>query len=265
MHNTPLTLAENTTYVVGSAPEASRVRDASRPPSTRIIAVNNGWQVHAETDAVLVPGDFPEDRLPPPESKIRVIRTRDYVQAQIALGDVLFCGATMAFSGGYYALMCSAQRMIGLAGCNMVYDGEKTHFYGQGRPDPLIKSPYTYPSIKNLKAKSARLFLLGLMQNALILNATPVEGSQLLCPSFPATPINRAQCERLLTSEAVIGLLPRIADGLALERAFPGDRGTRDLSKVFKNSKQMDYIDRVDAHWQSLGQEAVSQVSELLS
>ena len=43
----------------------------------------------------------------------------------------------MAFTAGYWALYKFKPQLICYTGCDMVYKGEKTHFYGKGNADPL--------------------------------------------------------------------------------------------------------------------------------
>ena len=95
----------------------------------------------------------------------------------------------MVFIAGYFSIWAFIPRQINIFGCNMVYKGKKTYFYGLGSPDPLTKDIYTYPGKRNLLAKSVRLFAFGAIQNKLVLNANPQSGSQLFLPPMPNLPL----------------------------------------------------------------------------
>ena len=58
----------------------------------------------------------------------------------------------------------------------MIYDGKVTHFYGRGKPDPLRKDP----TLKNLKAKSARLEAIASFQGCSIFNLSKRASSNLI-------------------------------------------------------------------------------------
>ena len=57
----------------------------------------------------------------------------------------------MAFTAGYWALGALKPTIIAYLGCDMVYKGNKTHFYGKGTADPLRNDP----TLKNLLSKSS--------------------------------------------------------------------------------------------------------------
>ena len=81
----------------------------------------------------------------------------------------------MAFTAGYWALYKFKPRVIYYKGCDMVYRGKKTHFYGKGTADPLRKDK----TLKNLLAKSARLEAIALLNNCKIFNLSNLSGSNL--------------------------------------------------------------------------------------
>ena len=73
-----------------------------------------------------------------------------------AFGGIVYAGATMAFTAGYWALSALQPRVLAYLGCDMIYPQGQTHFYGTGAADPLRPDP----TLQNLRAKSARLELL---------------------------------------------------------------------------------------------------------
>jgi hypothetical protein len=141
--------------ILGSAPDAVQCRDWSKSTVSEIVAINNAWRLRSDWDFLIAPDDFPPDRLPASLAQHqKLITSRDYVPANNLFGGVFYAGGTMAFTAGYWALATLRPSVMAFLGCDMVYStAGKTHFYGQGRPDPLRRDP----SLRNLEAKSARL------------------------------------------------------------------------------------------------------------
>ena len=63
---------------------------------------------------------------------------------------VLYIWRTMAFTAGYWVLYKFKPQIICYTGCDMVYTGEKTHFYGKGKADPLRKDKTLNNLLQNL-------------------------------------------------------------------------------------------------------------------
>lgn len=143
--------------ILGSAPDAVQCRTWPRTHVSDIVAINNAWQVRGDWDYLIAPDDFPADRRPASLAGHQTLVTsRDYVPANNRFGGIFYAGGTMAFTAGYWALATLRPTVMAFLGCDMVYSGAgKTHFYGQGRPDPLRHDP----SLRNLEAKSTRLML----------------------------------------------------------------------------------------------------------
>ncbi|MEI6759728.1 MAG: hypothetical protein WCO22_04665 [Betaproteobacteria bacterium] len=71
--------------------------------------------------------------------------------------------------------------VIAYVGCDMVYDssaGQATHFYGQGRADPLRPDV----TLQSLEAKSARLWALAQRLGCSVVNLSDQLTSRLLFP-----------------------------------------------------------------------------------
>ena len=81
----------------------------------------------------------------------------------------------MAFTAGYWVLYKFKPQIICYTGCDMVYKGEKTHFYGKGNADPLRKDK----TLNNLLAKSARLEAIAFINKCKILNLSNIPESKL--------------------------------------------------------------------------------------
>ena len=148
---------------------ASRVKACSLNPRLgRIVAINNAWRVRPDWDDHIHPSDFPEDRRPPAIGPSQRIRTHlDYVPAVNAHGGFVFCGGTMAFTAGYWALEALRPRVLAFLGCDMVYAASgASHFYGRGTPDPLREDP----TLQSLEAKSARLMMIAASMGCAVVN-----------------------------------------------------------------------------------------------
>lgn len=194
--------------MLGSGPSVVTCRDWPRVPFDVILAINNAWAVRKDWDILIHPDDFPPDRLPPDSAGRRIVTARSYVPANNAFGGIVYAGATMAFTAGYWALHALRPRVIGYLGCDMVYGDSNTHFYGTGSADPLRDDP----TLQDLGAKSARLELLAAQVGCAVVNlsdqdsrltfarATP-EGLGALVPA----PVAQSAITRAQEAEAALG------------------------------------------------------------
>jgi hypothetical protein len=102
-----------------------------------------------------------------------------YVPANNAFGGIVYAGATMAFTAGYWALATLRPSAMVFLGCDMVYAPQgNAHFYGKGTADPLRDDI----TLRNLEAKSARLMVHAARQGCACLRA-PVADSRLVFPA----------------------------------------------------------------------------------
>ena len=162
--------------IIGSAPDALEAQSFNRELFQQVVAINNAWNVRSDWDYCIFPDDFPENRRPNENNEQRLIGSEQYVPQQNKYGGFVYSGGTMAFTAGYWALGHFNPRAIAYIGCDMVYDEKKTHFYGRGTPDPLREDP----TLKNLKAKSARLEAIAASQNCSIFNLSKRPKSNLV-------------------------------------------------------------------------------------
>ena len=162
--------------IIGSAPDALEAQSFNRELFQQVVAINNAWNVRSDWDYCIFPDDFPENRRPNENSEQRLIGSQQYVPLQNKYGGFVYSGGTMAFTAGYWVLGHFNPRAIAYIGCDMVYDEKKTHFYGRGTPDPLREDP----TLKNLKAKSARLEAIAASQNCSIFNLSKRPKSNLV-------------------------------------------------------------------------------------
>ncbi len=162
--------------IIGSAPDALEAQSFNRDLFQQVVAINNAWNVRSDWDYCIFPDDFPEIRRPNENNEQRLIGSEQYVPLQNKYGGFVYSGGTMAFTAGYWVLGHFNPRAIAYIGCDMVYDEKKTHFYGRGTPDPLREDP----TLKNLKAKSARLEAIAASQNCSIFNLSKRPKSNLV-------------------------------------------------------------------------------------
>lgn len=153
--------------ILGSGPNVVACRDWPRPPFDAIVAINNAWQVRPDWDILIHPEDFPPDRRPPHTAPgQRIVTAADYVPVQNDFGGFVYAGGTMAFTAAYWALGALRPKVIAMLGCDMMYAGTTTHFYGTGTADPLRADI----SLRNLTAKSARLEVLAAHKGCAMVN-----------------------------------------------------------------------------------------------
>ena len=142
-----------------------------------------------------------------PNSNQTVHSALEYVQAQNHFGGFVYAGGTMAFTAAYWSLHTFAPSIIAYLGCDMIYSGSKTHFYGKGTPDPLRNDK----TLKNLRAKSARFEAMAAQLKCTVLNLSTLPKSNLVhrratldelnSDSFSPKKINQAELKHGLELE----------------------------------------------------------------
>jgi hypothetical protein len=207
------------------------------------VAINNAWRVRPDWDDAIYPEDFPDDRRPQQlRPGQRRIDAAAFVPAQNAFGGVVFNGATMAFTAGYWALQALRPDTLAFFGCDMVYPANgPTHYYGTGTADPL-RADIT---LRDLEAKSARLGALAAMQGCRCLNLSANE-SQLL--------FARAQPE-MLGREMGVPLSTAARRDIADLRAREETLGYGVPSgRYWEDTTQFDpgKLDEIDACWREI-------------
>ena len=164
--------------ILGSGPNVVDCKQWRKLPFERIVAINNAWSVREDWDDLIFPFDFAEDRRPQKLTpQQRYIEEDAFVPAQNAYGGFVYAGGTMAFTAGYWALRTYKPKVIAFLGCDMVYSGSQTHFYGRGTADPLRADV----TLRSLEAKSARLLAIAAKEDCAIVNLSTDE-SRLVFP-----------------------------------------------------------------------------------
>ena len=175
-----------TGLLIGSAPNAVLAQNVAKDAVSDIVAINNAWRIRPDWTYSIFPDDFDEALHPVPNSTQKLIRSEVYVPANNQFGGIVYAGATMAFTAAYWALAHLKPETIVFAGCDMVYDTEKTHFYGTGKPDPLRHDP----TLQNLKAKAIRFEAIANRQGCSCLNLTDRTESNLTYEKVDAGILN---------------------------------------------------------------------------
>lgn len=193
--------------ILGSGPNAPQAAHWPAPWVDRIVAINNAWRIREDWDDLIYPEDFPVERRPATLSPgQRIIEAQEFVPAQNAFGGFVYAGGTMAFTAGYWALFALRPKVMAFLGCDMVYPARgATHFYGVGTADPLRDDV----TLRDLKAKSARLGLIAAAEGCLCVNLSDAD-SELVFP--------RAQPDRLRTLECGPALNAPVSALTAQER-----------------------------------------------
>ncbi|MGY6412462.1 MAG: hypothetical protein ACXIUV_15745 [Alkalilacustris sp.] len=227
--------------MLGSGPSVLQCRDWQRAPFDRIVAINNAWAVRPDWDDVVFPEDFPAERQPPAYTPHQRAITADiYLPANNAFGGVIYAGATMAFTAGYWALHALRPTVLAYLGCDMVYAPGRTHFYGTGTADPLRADP----TLQDLHAKSARLELLAAREGCAVVNLS-TEKTRL---SFPRATPQGARHAR-----------PRPVCGPAMARALDAEAALGAVvpsGRYWETTLDAPALGRIDALWTAAWQDA---------
>ncbi len=242
----------NIVLIVGSAPDAVRSREWRRTSFTSIVAINNAWAVRPDWDYLIYADDFPAERLPNDRrlGVASIIKSGDFVPAQNAFGGFVYAGGTMAFTAGYWALKALQPEIIAFLGCDMVYPSNApTHFYGVGTADPLRDDV----TLRDLKAKSGRLFAKALRHGTVCLNLSNLPESRLAIPRVTLTFIDRLTSVRI---KALRAILEASIDPMSIESA---GRLEAELGYLVEDGRYWEHMSdfdetalkQIDQHWNS--------------
>ena len=169
--------------IVGSAPDAVRAAEWDTSFFTHTLVINNAWKAFSSWDTLIFPEDFPAASRPTPDQMVgkKWVTAREFVPVQNEFGGFVYAGGTMCFTAGYWALGALQPDVIAYLGCDMVYEsqaGSPTHFYGQGKADPLRPDV----TLQSLEAKSLRLLALAQDQGCSVVNLSQRPKSRLMIP-----------------------------------------------------------------------------------
>jgi hypothetical protein len=180
----------NVVLIVGSAPDAVRINSLDLSLFSSSVAINNAWKLRQDLDYAIYPEDFPTQRQPKNfHVKKKIITAKDYVPIQNKFGGFVYAGGTMAFTAGYWALGILKPDVIAYLGCDMIYSENQSHFYGNGKADPLREDI----TLQSLEAKSARLLAVAKLNHCTIVNLSKQNQSRLLFPKLAIEKFNKKQ------------------------------------------------------------------------
>ena len=162
--------------IIGSAPSAMKARYWESHPFSEIVTINNAWQIRPDWTYNIFPSDFPIKKRPRAGENKRLITASNYVPAQNKFGGFVYGGGTMAFTAAYWALANLFPDNLFFLGCDMIYEGKNTHFYGQGTPDPLRDDI----TLRSLEAKSARFECFAYLNRCATFNLSEEKKSRLV-------------------------------------------------------------------------------------
>ena len=174
--------------IIGSAPDSVNATKWKNLSFDNIVTINNAWKIRKDWTNSIYPEDFPVNQRPKASKKQTLHSSDEYVEAQNHFGGFVYAGGTMAFTAGYWSLFRFKPQIICYTGCDMVYKGEKTHFYGKGTADPLRKDK----TLNNLLAKSARLEAIAFLNKCKILNLSNISESKLTFPKVNVNDLDNA-------------------------------------------------------------------------
>ncbi len=236
----------NIALIVGSAPDAVRIKSWDLSVFSSCIVINNAWQLSEDWDYLIYPEDFPVDRLPPDVdlTSKKLITAREFVPEQNSFGGFVYGGGTMAFTAGYWALGSLRPDVIAYLGCDMVYPaqtGNSSHFYGNGQADPLRPDI----TLQSLEAKSVRFMAFAQTNHCTIVNLSELSESRLLFP--------RASIEQFASEQIRPDFLSKHTAELDLNL----------VKKARQVEEQLAYMVPSGRYWEALKEFDESKLSEI--
>lgn len=239
--------------IVGSAPDAPTIGPFLRDDII-VIAINNAWRAVPRFDFMIYPEDLPADRKPPLSELIRKgINDVHYLEAANKFGGMFWCGFTTALVSAYWAMRTYPYSQITMFGTDMIYEGNRTHFYGNGDPDPLRR----HISLQNLEGKSLRIFYHAFKRNSLVFNVSRQPKSRLALPIASIEGAFRYNIVDYIHWAMPAEIKKRIdeqgAHALDMEANAPFDLAEPNWPFI-ESQSAWDYVAKVDAAWQALSE-----------
>ncbi|MBL9037715.1 MAG: hypothetical protein JNG84_04290 [Archangium sp.] len=240
-----------TVAVLGSGPQAGELASL-RGDDTIVAVMNNAWRAVPDWDYWLYADDFPEEGKPAPELRARRGRSSpQYWPAIEAHGGLVLCGATMAYATGYWALHTMPFSQVSFFATDMTYSGAKTHFYGQGAPDPLRRDV----TLQDHEAKGLRLQYFALRASCLFLNASNAEETRLVVPRIRSgVSLRRNVAAEVMPTlrELLRAMDDAATPALQLERATPASWRVPNYGLIMNEPGLWSHTAAVDARWRAL-------------
>ena len=223
--------------ILGSGPDVIEARNFKTGVFDKIIAINNAWQVREDWDFCIFPSDFPKEKRPKKYRNKELITYLKYVPIQNKFGGFVYAGGTMAFTSGYWALGKLKPSVIAYFGCDMIYKGNRTHFYGKGTADPLRKDP----TLIDLLSKSARFEVFATLNNCSVFNLSKKKESNLIYRRISIRNIIKSNALRTVNEAKYL-------EALALEKKFGYFVADGKYWKHLSNFNPL-HLSRIDSLW----------------
>jgi hypothetical protein len=236
----------NIVLIVGSAPDALRIKKQDLSLFSSRVVINNAWQLTRDWNYLIYPEDFPNKNLPPDSILInkKIVTAREFVPQQNSFGGFVYGGGTMAFTAGYWALGALKPDVIAYLGCDMIYPEEygiQSHFYGNGKADPL-RSDIT---LQSLEAKSVRLMAFAKINNCAVVNLSELPKSRLLFPRISITKLLKKINQKDLVCEQDVKL------------------DSKSVKKALDLEEELAYMVPSGRYWESLKEFDQLKLSEI--
>ncbi len=236
----------NIVLIVGSAPDALRIKKQDLSLFSSRVVINNAWQLTRDWNYLIYPEDFPNKNLPPDSILInkKIVTAREFVPQQNSFGGFVYGGGTMAFTAGYWALGALKPDVIAYLGCDMIYPEEygiQSHFYGNGKADPL-RSDIT---LQSLEAKSVRLMAFAKINNCAVVNLSELPKSRLLFPRISITKLLKKIDQKDLVCEQDVKL------------------DSKSVKKALDLEEELAYMVPSGRYWESLKEFDQLKLSEI--
>jgi len=225
--------------ILGSAPDAVEAADRDVSVFDAVVAINNAWRITPGWTHSIFPSDFPIEKHPMASSDQSLHSADEYVPAQNEFGGFVYAGGTMAFTAAYWSLFTFRPDVIAFLGCDMVYSGANTHFYGRGTADPLRVDP----TLRNLEAKATRFGALGQRAGCRTFNLSSQPESRLTFPRITFEDIASSNYPGSKEYNSTV-----VETALAKERTLDY---FVESGKYWKETERFDVeeIDRLDQLW----------------
>ena len=84
----------NIALIVGSAPDALRIKKQDLSLFSSRVVINNAWQLTRDWNYLIYPEDFPNKKLPPDSILInkKIVTAREFVPEQNSFGGFVYGG-----------------------------------------------------------------------------------------------------------------------------------------------------------------------------
>jgi len=227
------------TLLLGSAPDVLRCAEWPKQAFASIVAINNAWRVRPDWDVLVHAGDFPPDRMPPPQElrQAEIFSAAHYVPAQNSFGGFVYAGATMSLTSAYWSVHSQRPDVLAFLGCDMIYEASgNTHFYGVGRADPLRDDV----TLQSLEAKSARLLFHALRRGTLCVNLSDLPRSRLVFPKLSFEEVRKLSMPQVLAMQA------RLHAGFDLESVEAAEAMEHEFDYFYEDGMYWKHLEEID-------------------